>query len=112
MGSKKETDVHSPSFSSPDYSPGIGLVLIEQESTFQGTQFTIAIPHNYEHPSSSTGVMSPELLRSLFQWSHEEGEASGYASFVIVSSIQTRLISASIADNNNNDDLHRRFEAQ
>jgi len=29
-------------------------------------------PYNYEQPSSSTGVMSPEPLKSLFHWSDDE----------------------------------------
>jgi len=31
--------------------------------------------------------MSPEPLKSLFQWSNDEGEASGYAYSATVSSV-------------------------
>jgi len=55
--------------------------------------------------------MSPEPLKSLFQWSDDKGEASGYASSAMVSSVQTDRVSANMADNNN-DDLRRRMEAQ
>ena len=55
--------------------------------------------------------MSPELLKSLIQWSNDEGKASGYASSVTVSSVQTGRVSVHIADNSN-DDLCRRMEAQ
>jgi len=61
--------------------------------------------------SSSTGVMSPEPLKSLFQWSDDDGEASRYASSATVSSVQIGKVSANMADNNN-DDLHQRMEAQ
>jgi len=56
-------------------------------------------------------VISPEPLKSLFQWSDDEGEASGYASLATVSSIQTGRVSVHMADNGN-DDLRRRMEAQ
>jgi len=78
---------------------------------FRGTRFRVAIPYNYEQASSSTRVVSPEPLKSLFQWSDDEGEASGYASSVMVSSVQTGRVSVHMADNNNND-LRRRMEAQ
>jgi len=55
--------------------------------------------------------MSPETLKSLFQWSDDEGEASGYASSTTVSSLQKSRISANMADSSN-DDLCRRMEAQ
>jgi len=86
-----------------DYNPCLGQVLVGQESAFRGTRFRVAIPYKYEQPSSSTGVVSPESLKSLFQWSDDEGEASGYASSATVSSVQTGR--ANMADNNN-DDLH------
>ena len=62
-------DTNFPLFSSTDldYSPILGHVLVGQERAFQGTRSRIAIPYNYEQPSSSTGVMSPEPLKSLFQ---------------------------------------------
>jgi len=68
-------DTNSPSFSSPDsdYSPGLGQVLVGQEGAFRGTRSRVATPYNYEQPSSSTGVMLPEPLKSLFQWSDDEG---------------------------------------
>jgi len=55
--------------------------------------------------------MSPKLLKSLFQWSDDEGEASGFASSATVSSVQTNRVSTNMADNNN-DDLRRWMEAQ
>jgi len=55
--------------------------------------------------------MLPESLKSLFQWSDDEGEASGYASLATVSSVQTGRVSANMTDNNN-DDLRQRMEAQ
>ena len=67
--------------------------------------------YNYEQLSSSTGVMSLEPLKSLFQWSDDEGEASGYAASLTVSSVQTGRVSANMADSSN-DDLRRRMEAQ
>jgi len=66
--------------------------LIEPEGAFRGTRSRVVIPYNYRHPCSSR-VMSPELLRRLFQWSDNEGEASGYASFATVSSEQTGVMS-------------------
>ena len=50
-------------------------------------------------------------LRNLFQWSDDEEEASGYASSATISSVWTGLVSANMADNNN-DDLCRQMEAQ
>ena len=69
------------------------------------------IPYNYGQPSSLTGVISPEPSKSLFQWSDDEGEASGYASSVAVSSVQMDRVSVHMTDNSNND-LRRRMEAQ
>jgi len=57
-------------------------------------------------------MMLPEPLRGLFQWSNDEEEASRYASSTTVSSMQTGRVSANIADNNNNDGLRHRLEAQ
>ena len=56
-------------------------------------------------------MISPEPLKSLFQWSDDEGEASGFASSATVSSVQTGRVSVHMA-NNDNDDLHWRMEAQ
>ena len=42
----------------------------------------------------------------------EEEEASGYASSAIISSVQARFVSANMADNNTDDDLRHRMEAQ
>jgi len=50
-------------------------------------------------------------LKSLFQWSDDEGEASGYASSAMVSSVRTGGVSVHMADNDN-DELRRRMEAQ
>ena len=55
--------------------------------------------------------MSPDPLKSLFQLSDDEREASGYASSAMVSSVQTGIVLANMADNNN-DDLHQRMKAQ
>ena len=98
-------DTNSPSFCSPDsdYSPGLGQVLVGQEGAFQGIRSRVAIPYNYEQPSFLTGIVSLEPLKSLFQWSDNRGEASGYASSVTVSSVETSRVSANMADNNNDD---------
>jgi len=77
---------------------------------FRSTRYRVAIPYNYEQPSSSTGVLSSEPLKSLFQWSDDEGEASGYASSATVSSVQTGRVSVHMADNGN-DDLRLQMEA-
>ena len=50
--------------------------------------------------------MSPEPLKSLYQWSDDEGESSGYASSATVSSVQTGKVLANMADISN-DDLRR-----
>jgi len=55
--------------------------------------------------------MLPKPLKSLFQLSDDEGEASGYASSVTVSFVQIGRLSANMADNNN-DDLRQWMEAQ
>ena len=57
-------------------------------------------------------MMSLEPMRGLFQWSDDEEEASRYASSATVSSVQIGRVLANMADNNNNDDLNRRLEAQ
>jgi len=78
---------------------------------FRCTRSRVEIPYNYEQPSSSTGMMSPEPLRGLFQWSDDEEEASRYTSSATVSFVQTGKMSANMADNNNNDDdFHRRLK--
>jgi len=41
-----------------------------------------------------------------------EEEASGYASSASISSVQVRFVSANMTDNNNDDDLRHRMEAQ
>ena len=56
-------------------------------------------------------MMSLEPLKSLFQWSDDEGEVSGYASSVTVSSVQTDRVSVNMTANNNND-LRQRMELQ
>ena len=68
--------------------------------------------YNYGQTFSSTRAMSPELLRSLFQWSDDKEEVNDYASSANVSSGQTWIVSVNIVDNNHNDDLCRRMEAQ
>jgi len=55
--------------------------------------------------------MSPEPLKSIFQWLDDEGEASGYASSATIKSVQTSRVSANMADNNN-DELRWWMEAQ
>ena len=84
---------------------------MNQEGAFQGTHSTVAVPYDYGEPSSSTGTISPELLRKLFQWSDYEEEAFGYISSDTISSVRMGLISANMADNNN-DDFCQRMEAQ
>ena len=56
--------------------------------------------------------MLPEPLRRQFQWSDDEEEASGYASSATINSVQERFVSANMVDNNNDDDLRHRMEAQ
>ena len=56
-------------------------------------------------------MISPEPLKSLFQWFDDEGEASGYASSATISFVQTGRVSANLA-NNNNDDLRQWMKAQ
>ena len=70
------------------------------------------MPFNYEQFSLSGGAISPRSLRHLFQWSDDEEEVSGYASFSTISFVQTGFVSANMADNNNDDDLRHRMEAQ
>ena len=75
-GRRGRLDTNSPSFSAPnsDYSPGLGQVLVGLEGVFRGRRSRVAIPYNYEQLSSSTGVMSPDPLKSLFQWSYDDGK--------------------------------------
>ena len=105
---KRKQGVHTLSFSSPgpDYSSDLGQVLVEQKGTFQGT-----IPYNYGQPSSSEAIF-PKPLRYQFQWSDDEEEASVYASSATISSVQASFVSANMADNNNDDVLRHRMEAQ
>ena len=56
--------------------------------------------------------MLREPLRHNFQWSDDEEEASNYASSATISSVQAGFVSANMADNNNDNDLHHRMEAQ
>ena len=56
-------------------------------------------------------MMSLEPLKSLFQWSDDEGEVNGYASSVTVSSVQIDRVSVNMTANNNND-LRQRMELQ
>jgi len=84
---------------------------VHEEGVFRNARSRVAIPYNYEQPSSSTTVTSPEPMRRLFQWSDEEDEDSGYASSATVSSVRTDRVSVNIADNDNND-LRRWLEAQ
>ena len=56
--------------------------------------------------------MLPQSLWSLFQWLDDEEEANGYASPATVSSEQTETVSAKMANNNHDNDLYRRMEAQ
>jgi len=55
--------------------------------------------------------MSLEPLRTLFQWSDNEGEASRYASSATINSEQTGMMSVNTADNLA-EDLRRWMEAQ
>jgi len=70
---------------------------------FRSTRSRVTIPYDYEQPSSSAKVLSPEPLKSLFQWSDEEGEASSYASSATVSLVQAVKASAHMDDNSNDD---------
>ena len=98
----------NPPTSSPDSdrSPGLSQVLVDQEGACQGTRCRVEILYNYGQPSSSTRAVSPAPLRNIFQWSDDEGEASGYASTATISLIRMRHVSANMADNNDNN-LHR-----
>ena len=82
---------HDTPYSSPDpdYSPGLGEVLVHEEGVFQKIRSRVAIPYSYEQPSSSTAVASPEPMKGSVQWSDEEDEDSGYASSATVSSVRT-----------------------
>jgi len=51
-------------------------------------------------------------LGHLFQWSDDEEEVNGFASSAAISFVQTGFVSVNMADNNNDDDLRRRMEAQ
>ena len=73
----------------PDYSSGLGEVLVHKEGVFRSTRSRVTISYSYEHPSSSTEIASPELMKGLVQWSDEEDEDSGYASSVTVSFMRT-----------------------
>ena len=56
--------------------------------------------------------MSSEPLRILFQWSDDEEEAIGYASSATVCLEHTGIVSVNMVDNNHDNDLHQRIEAQ
>ena len=86
-----------------DYGPGLGQVFVGQEGAFRGTRSRVATPFNYDQPSPSTGVMSSEPSTSLFQWSDDDGEVSGYASPATVSSVHTGRVSVNMTDSNNED---------
>ena len=49
----------------PDYSPGLGEVLVHEEGVFRNTRSRVAIPYSYEQPSSSTALASSYPRRSL-----------------------------------------------
>ena len=83
---------------------------MDQEGAFQGTRSRVVIPYDYGQPSSSTGAVSPTPLRNLFQWLDDEEEASVYASSAKISSVRKSLVSANMADNND-DDLRWWMEA-
>jgi len=83
---------------------------VNQEGAFQGTRSRVAIPYDYGQSPSSTGAISPTPSIGHFQWSNDK-KASGYPSSATISSVQTGLLSANKADNND-DDLHRQMEAQ
>ena len=99
-GASHDTPYSSPD---PDYSPGLGEVLVHKEGVFRNTRSRVAIPYSYEQPSSSSTVTSPEPMRRLFQWSDEEDEDSEYASSATVSSVRTDRVSVNMADNGNVD---------
>ena len=94
----------------PDYCPGLGEVLVREDGVFRNTRSRVAIPYNYEQPSSSTDLTALQPRRSP-QSSDGEDEDSGYASSATVSSVRTDKASVNMADNAN-DDLRRRLEAQ
>ena len=94
----------------PDYSTGLGEVLVHEEGVFRNTRSRVAIPYSYEQPSSSTTLASSQPRRSL-QSSDEEDEDSGYASSTTVSLVRTDRASVNMADNVN-DDLRQCLEAQ
>ena len=85
-GRRAPRSANSPPFSSPDpdYSPGVGQVLVHEEGVFRNTRSRVEYPTVMSsHPSET-----PEPMRRLFQWSDEEDEDSGYSSSVTVSSIR------------------------
>ena len=47
----------SVSFPNPDYRSGLSQVLIEPEGAFRDTRSRVAMPYNYEQPSSFTRVV-------------------------------------------------------
>jgi len=96
---------HDTLYSSPDpdYSPGLGKVLVHEEGVFWNTRSKVAISYSYEQSSSSTAVTSPEPMKGLAQWSDEEDEDSGYASSATVSSVRMDRVSVNMADNGNDD---------
>ena len=73
--------------SDSDYSPGLGQVLVGREGVFQGTRSKAAVPYIYP----TGGSTSPKTMRSIFQWSDDEEEVSGYTSSITISSVQTNL---------------------
>jgi len=44
----------------PDYSPGLGEVLVHEEGVFRNTRSRVAIPYSYEQPSSSMALTSSQ----------------------------------------------------
>ena len=108
---KQASDDTPYSSPDPDYSPGLGEVLVHEEGVFRNTRSRVAVPYTYEQSSSSVAVASPQPKRGSVQWSDEEDEDSGYASSTTVSSVRTDRASVNMADNAN-DDLRRRLEAQ
>ena len=101
---RRKQGVHTPSFSSlgPDYSPGLGQVLVEQKGAFQGTHSRVAMPYNYGQPSFSEAML-PDSFRYQFQLFDDEEEANGYAFSATISSMQAGFVSANMAENNNDD---------
>ena len=87
--------------------------MVNAEGAFHGTHSRVAIPFNYDQSSPQQEVPCRQNhWRIFFHWSDDKGEANSYTSSATISYVQTERVSANMADNNDDDDLHRHMEAQ